>query len=334
MKKYFTILFLISASLAMAQPKITRNEDFPIGLKLTFRNIAPSTLSTWKTGANQTWDFSSVTLNPDSSTELMTDPAWTADGKDYPTANLVEQYSDGSFVFVNKTDSANYLVGYTASGIKIQYPQGILFAKRPMTYLDSFTKKYTDSYDIQGYQFSFRGAGTINIVADGYGTLKLPGNSYNNVLRLKITEEQKDTALPGGAVSTTTIVSYVWFDETHYSALLKIDSTNSHNTISKTAEYLLQEAMSGIDQTGQGVAAPISANIRNNKLQIRSQLVQGEEYRIGLYNMLGQTIYNGRFTASGSPVETINIPSQLRGIFVLDLQGINTKVQGLKVIAQ
>jgi len=333
MKQYFTILFLLSASFAMVQPKITRNENFPIGWKLIFRNIDPASLSTGKTGANQTWDFSSMTLLPDSTIELITDPAWTAGGKDFPDANMVEQYSDGSYVFVNKNDSENYMVGYMGNGVKINYPKNILFGKRPMTYPDSFSRTYTARYSIQGLNYLYSGGGHIQTIVDGYGTLKLPGATYGNVLRLKISQSQKDTTLPGGAIRSSTTISYVWFDETHYSALLKIDSTNSGSNISRSAAYLLQEAMAGIDPV-KSLSTSVSATIKDNQLQIRSQLVQGAEYSVVLYNMLGQTIYSNRFIASGSPVETLHIPGQIKGVYILNMQGTDTKYQGIKIIAQ
>lgn len=62
MKKRFTLLMLaIIPRIIWAQPIITNAEDFTIGTVLKFQKCNPTSVSAGSAGANQTWDFSTLT---------------------------------------------------------------------------------------------------------------------------------------------------------------------------------------------------------------------------------------------------------------------------------
>lgn len=220
MKKRFTLLMLaIIPSIIWAQPIITNAEDFTIGTVLKFQKCNPTSVSAGSAGANQTWDFSTLTALPDTTTEWMLSPSSTTNGSLFPTANQVEKYSDGRFVYVNKTATENYLVGFidtTSIYPATRYPNPMIFATRPLNY----GTIVTDTFTMAGSS----AIGIITINPDAYGTLILPNGTHNNVLRIKITEVHP----------WFNFVVYVWFNGINTSALLKID--NQPNV-----EYLLSE---------------------------------------------------------------------------------------------
>lgn len=222
MKNRITILVLaIIPAFSWAQPTVTNAEDFTIGTVLTFQKCEPKGINEGKSGANQTWDFSKLVSLPETTTEWMVLPSSTTHGHLFPTANQVEKYSDGSFVYVNKTENENYIVGYvdtTSIYPPTDYPDPMLFAKRPIKY----GMVITDEFVMKGSAAK----GTVTIEADAYGTLILPNGTHDNVLRVKITEVHP----------WFTFSVYVWFDGIHTSALLKID--NQPNV-----EYLLSETV-------------------------------------------------------------------------------------------
>jgi len=332
MKILYILVLLAYSSIAKSQPTVTKIENFPIGWNLIFRNVNPSGVLPGKGGANQTWDFSGVTLNPDSTTERMVEPSSTPNGGDFPGANLVEKYSDGWLDYVNKTDSVNYLVGEVYQGLEIKFsPKSISYAKRPMTYRDSISKSYTLNYSAG--TSNYRGGGTVDIVADGYGTLKLPNGIYNNVLRLKIIQTEKDTALPAGTFDVSTAISYVWFDDSHYSSLLKIASSYSGASVTKSVQYLLEENLSGFDNP-EVTPHNLSASIHDEQLRVGGDLKTGKEYHLGLCDMLGKEIFQTSFVSSGAPAQTLQLPWPLHGVFVIDLHGDDENGTALKVVAE
>lgn len=215
----------------IAQPVIGNAEDFTIGTVLEFQKCDTTGVTPGNAGANQTWDFSSLVPLSDTLIQWIVPPSSVPNGDLFPDANLVEKDSEGRLVFVNKTDSESYGVGFddmTDTYPPLVYSDPMLFMKRPITYGTTFT----DTFVFQGSP----GTGIITVEADGYGTLILPNGIYNNVLRVKFTETHP--------YFTATI--YTWFDGTHTSALLKITNASSEPP---SVEYLLNESTpSAIDK--------------------------------------------------------------------------------------
>ena len=245
MKKQILIVFtLLLPIILFAQPKIENAENFVNGTVLTFQNCESENVEVGKSGKNQTWDFSSLKEKKDDLTiEEMILPQKTSFATKFPESNLVEKYSDGRLVFMNKTENENHLLGFvdTNSNMTMNYTKPMLFAKRPIKFKDNFQGNYEAEYSVKG--MDFKGKGEVSITADGYGTLILPNGKYENVLRVKITQKQTDTMKQYQSQSTTETISYVWFDENHTSALLKIDETKSTYYDDKSVQYLLSEVI-------------------------------------------------------------------------------------------
>lgn len=235
-------LLLLVPFAGIGQVTLNNTEDFTIGTRLKFQECDATSIDPGFTGPKQTWDFSSLKPIHSIITEEMVKPEKTPYASKFPTANLVEKYSDGRYVFVNKTDKLSYLVGFVSSvnSMSISYPKPVAFAKRPVSFGGTNSFPYTDVYNVNGSDFN--GTGMVTIAADGYGTLILPGGKkYKKVLRIKITQKQKDYSAQYKSTTVLTIVTYVWFDEEHKSALLKISTTTSPSYNTKNVEYLLSE---------------------------------------------------------------------------------------------
>ena len=173
-------------------------------------------------------------------------PSSTTNGNLFPSANLVEKYSDGSFVYVNKTLNENYLVGYidtTTSNPAINYPNPMLFAKRPLNY-GTIIK---DTFTISGSS----ALGIVTIDPDAYGTLILPNGTYTNTLRVKISQVHQ----------WFTSIVYVWFDGIHTSALVKVDNQPS-------VEYLLSET-TDVSESKEQTAFNFYPNPASNDVKVK-----------------------------------------------------------------
>lgn len=237
------IKFLIGflPAVALAQPTIKHAEDFTIGTVLKFMKCKSDNVEAGKEGAKQIWDFSKLETLKDTMTEWMVDPAKTPQGDIFPNSNLAEKYSDGKYVYLDNKEKQSFLVGFVdeRSKIFIKYTDAVLIAQRPLTFGTKITDKYSEEFTVNNMDFV--GAGTATLIADAYGTLILPNGKYTNVLRVKITQSQKDTLVQYNSISTTISTSYIWFDETHTSALFKIDVTDAGIYKSKEVEYLVSE---------------------------------------------------------------------------------------------
>lgn len=247
MKKLYLLgQILLLSSFMFGQTEIKNAENFNEGTVLVFQNCEADNVTVGKPGEKQIWDFSNLILKEgDKTIEEMISPNETDFKDKFPKANLVEKYSDGRLVFMNKTDTENFLLGFIEieSEMMMVYTKPMLFAKRPIKFGDKFNDNYETEYSVKG--MNFKGNGTVSIIADGYGTLILPNGKYENVLRVKITQTQTDELIKYQSESTTETVTYVWFDSEHASALLKIDEIKSTYYNSKSVQFLLDETNKG-----------------------------------------------------------------------------------------
>lgn len=237
-KKLTLLLLAVLPAIVWSQPIVKNAEDFSIGTVLKFQKCDPTSVSVGNAGANQTWDFSNLVTVADTTTEWMVLPSSTTNGSAFPSANLCEKYSDGRFIYVNKTLNENYLVGFvdtTAAFPPTSYPNPMLFAKRPLNY-GTIIK---DTFTMTGSSAN----GIVTINPDAYGTLILPNGTHNNVLRVKITEVHP----------FFNFTVYVWFNGINTSALLKIDDQPN-------VEYLLNETTTSIAKIEKSIKTTLYPN--------------------------------------------------------------------------
>lgn len=121
-------------------------ENFKAGTTLVFQNCKTDTFETGQRGKNVTWDFSYLQPGNDTIIEHISVPDPVRDANDYPQSTLVEQYSDGSFVYLKTEEHKTYLLGFVNgnSKIKIRYPKPVLLAQRPFSYGDTLSEPYND----------------------------------------------------------------------------------------------------------------------------------------------------------------------------------------------
>jgi len=244
MKRLFLIAMLCGCWLlnnTYGQNNYQNIENFKPGTTLVFQSCKTDTFETGQPGENAIWDFSYLKPEKDTITERIMVPDALKSANDYPQSTLVEQYSDGSAVYLKTGAHKRYLLGYVSgdSKIKIRYPKPVLLALRPFSYGDSLSEPYTTAYSVNGMDFT--GTGMATVEADGFGTLILPNKTYPNTLRIKIIQKQSDMMTQYHSGSETTVITYVWFDKNHSSALLKMTETKSQYHSDKSIEYLLSE---------------------------------------------------------------------------------------------
>jgi hypothetical protein len=253
MKKPVVFLTMIIIQvIVFGQTIINNAENFVPGTILKYQSCYTTGISEGNSGANQTWDFSALKAKPNGLTTVVVDSAKaTFYGKYFPDANLVKMYSDGRFVFINKTRDANYLVGYvdTVYDTKTNYPDQQLLIKRPLKYkttvVDTFFKKMTLQAFKKKVKMNYYYAyfhGIVNVFADGYGRLLLPTGTFDNVIRLKIVQQTGDSVMHASSLIND-VTSFVWYDTRHAGFIMRIDSSQSGSQAMVSAQYLLSETI-------------------------------------------------------------------------------------------
>jgi hypothetical protein len=213
---FIALAVCLAISFCQAQPVITSSTSPQVG------DVATGTLADttgWNpgpAGANVTWDFTGL-VAIGSGTVAWVAVAGTPYAASYPNANLVMAQSSAtgsSYSYFNSTSDHYDNIGVGNDNIVVTMPNPQTVITYPFTYLDSLTDTakgtYTAPMSITGHRTIYS-----TTVADGYGTLKLPGGvTYNNVLRIKIVSQAYDSVFYMGSLISRPEKDYTEYDWT------------------------------------------------------------------------------------------------------------------------
>ena len=304
--------FLLSLSILpaglSAQPVLSGNEFYYSGEVIQMLNCNTAGVVAGDTGSNVTWDFSGLTSPGGTlTTTILNDTSAV-----FSTSNLMEVLPNGSIAFLRVNNTDSYLNGVydTTSHVTTTYALYDV-AKRPITYLNN----YVDSYKVNVASTGEYGTGRLYVIADGYGTLLLPGGAtYTNVLRIRKEQVEYDTV--GTTPSLIATTSYLWFDTGSRPPLLRIDSVIGSASESQTVMYLLPPE--GVP-TVKGTQAIFTGYFDNSEHLLVGGFEAGKDYRVVVYNVIGNKVFSENFSATGSS-ERFDLSRRVNpGIYIVSI---------------
>lgn len=192
-----------------AQPVIT-NQHMPSSgdtLRYSLANTTGVDAQESSNGANQTWDFSGLTLSRQDIASYLSANKTTYAFYFFNQIGLKTADSLGAgpimfrniYSFYTKNSSVFKAegLGYTYSSIPLaaNYSDEDEIYQFPLEYHDSDVSTFKFKFSIPGNLFSLVQSGTRVNYADGYGTVVTPYKTYNNVLRVKTVINETDTLI-------------------------------------------------------------------------------------------------------------------------------------------
>ena len=327
---------LLTTAPALAQPTLTSSTNLPTpGLTNTLyrASSAPAT-TTAISGANVTWDYSTLSSSATVASTYAACPG-TAFCDSFPTANLngLEVLSNNT-LFYNASSSALSIVGSRGAGatggtaVNTYYSDPEDFLRFPMNYNSSYTDASRAAYTAFGFPAS-RSASTT-VVADGWGTLKLPGNNnFSNVLRVKRTSTVFDTvhSNPFPQNATANVTMYLWYSPSYKEFLMLVVQATSTIGNATAVAWTLPN-LAGVDDASGNFHFTASPNPVHDRIAVR--WTSGTEAALALQDLTGRTVLQtaGRGEAS---MDVANMP---RGLYVLRATSADGSSRTQKIVLQ
>ncbi|MBP8040860.1 MAG: T9SS type A sorting domain-containing protein [Bacteroidales bacterium] len=201
MKKLVFILCLsiISLTRLHAQHTLTYdNNSYLDADKQPF--ILADTVREGNAGQDQVWDFSMLTATGEM-TSYMFASGNHPESSLYPEANMVLREKNMDYFFkVGPSGMAEY--GHSTEAFKVIYDAPIVKFPFPFTYGSAINGIFSGKQIINNQTTAV--TGTYSTLADGYGTLILPGNiRIPNVLRVKFVRQSNN--------SQSAAIAYRWY---------------------------------------------------------------------------------------------------------------------------
>lgn len=248
MKKNYSIIFalVVNCMIGYAQPTLTQS-SFSTPFTLNVYEGSIEGLSPGGSGANQTWDFSTVT-------------------------NLIKTGTAGivptsSAPFYTEYESANYCLKITEDDTAdSEYQMGLISSSSLNTLgaiysgdshpEDKPQEAYTFPYTFNTVNTSYEGEEhlyyTSTTTYDAYGTLKTPFGTYTNVIRQKIVESNDHN------FSHT---AYIWTNADPFHLIMEADFDQSYGFLTIYSDKNLSTHSNTKTSTVAVFPNPTNANL-------------------------------------------------------------------------
>jgi hypothetical protein len=347
---YFIIGFLLVVTNLYAQPILTSACNPSVGDNWSYKEADTNSVLPGSGGANVTWNFTNLNLDPDIQTMNWVSPAGTQYFSYYPTATMATTQTSESFItYWQKNSSMLGWLGQadsSSSGLKLMRTYdgvGIPYFRMPLsyggtTYVDSCRYYYTEGSNWHHY-FEI-----ITQDADGYGTLNLPnGVTYSNALRIRFYGIGIDTTNIGlGYVSE---YRYAWFVSGFKFPVFQIMTYLEYITGVgpsgwKTVRYTTTNVPIGIRNISEAIPSEYSLmqnypNPFNPTTNIKYQITNKGFVTLKVFDIMGREISNlvNEKQNAGTYEVTFDASSLSSGVYFYRLETGNfTDTKKLMVI--
>lgn len=316
MKKiYFSILSTVFAFGLNAQTLTQANHAPVAGDTYSMAACTGTITGPGAQGAGVTWNFTNVSV----SSTVTTYAASTSTNTTYNPANVVLNGSNGeaSYLLASSTDLKYYGGNLVIGGFPatITYTSPAFYAVYPMN-LNTFTMATTGG-SLSAVSNNGTFTGNSAVIADGTGTLMVPGKTYTNVLRVA-TSQTITFNVPSLGITNGSLVqqNYDFYVSGRKSAVFSISTStvsappiiptssqtvitiaadyltgiSNHTSVSEIAKAFPNPATSFIQFSTGSNAATVTIHDINGKLVEQKSVTNGElkldvsAYANGLYS--------------------------------------------------
>ncbi len=319
MKKIiFTIVTICLTVIGIkAQPVITYAGNAPqIGDSYRF-SVDSATIDPGSAGANQSWDFSTITPTSFYSVAVVS-PGSTPFASDFPESNTAFQYTSDrewyGYIDVKTSEMLNDGVGFDPGSDNeyfIHYTDAAKLIKYPFSYNDSYTDSYYTSYTMpEGMDIHEHS--NVTVTADAWGSVSTPAAVYNNTLRVKLEFSGTDSVFVMGTfmyVTTHSLTQYEWYTATSHSVIISICVSTDGSSISYRSDS------DGIDeQASSQQLIHLYPNPATDKIDIELPKELDHSTEVNIYNSKGKQVTQFTMTKGSS---TADISSLSPGMYVV-----------------
>ncbi|SRX75001.1 T9SS type A sorting domain-containing protein [Aequorivita antarctica] len=345
-----TIIFLniILLSIVMnGQTSISRDNYYVEGDVVLLHNkfdISLENFTSGDSGENIIWDYSDMDFNHSSvivDTLQFVNPVGTPF---YPTF-LRADYSAANLCYIRKTDefdsgnnNYNYIyidsdklefIGSWADNPSNErwedhYVDPVKELDFPFTYQDTYVDTFDRFYSDQSSGIEHTVTGTVEVTADGFGTLVTPdGETLNDVVRIHRVENGVDTNSIGQS-NPYSKNSFYWYSSTVKGAILSFEMASNDPNRIETANYEKLFLLGTPEFIDNSVV--LFPNPTSSKINFYTRDLDISEVKI--YNATGVQEMKVDIDESGS----INIESLKPGVYLLKIRNMGGKFFIKKII--
>lgn len=291
-------------------------------------------------GINVTWDFSGLQQSYEVTWYAVT-PESTGFYEMYPasdiafhipgTNRLADENNGWTFYDTGDGEEISLLGsvilipggdGFDTTYFILEDPD--LLFQFPMTYPDQFSDDISGISVVyfEGQQFELDRSGTTTTEVDGYGTLITPEGTFNNVIRVKRTEDFTDVYLT--FVTQQEIVRYDWFSPDYdyllyhtEEIIIKDGMGNEQNRTTQTW-YAEPHLITGLSEK-QAAQLNVYPNPCHDQITLPAELISNSN-EISIHDAQGRMVFSKH-----QKTNTIDVSPLMPGIYFITVSDQDEK---------
>ena len=277
-------------------------------------------------GTNQVWDFSNLVVDTLVHYEFYVSPNSSL----IPAATGAYTNGGTHFTYLNVNESGESILGesdqipYSVPVYSMIYSDPVILLTYPFKYPDSIYN--TVAGIIPPYLESGSRKGTSSTTADGYGILRLPAGIFNNVLRVKIIQDFRDSILTGTPPVTSFKIThyeeYHWYDGVHKTPVFEILKSliSVNDTFFSGKAVLLGKGLNGISDGNEiGMTFDLYPNPAINRINLNFNLGKKSFAEFSILTTTGTEVLKDKavWFDAGQHNRSINVSSLSRGLYLV-----------------
>lgn len=231
--KTLSILFIGTSSIA--QQTLTSSGINPVLGDIFSLRMCPS-LNPGNSGANQTWNFSSMTHTSTTNNTIVT-VASTPNGSLFPNAT-VSNYDGSSYTYYNTTPSLFNNAGNSNTITTLVYQNQETLLPFPFNYNNTNTDTWSSIFISNSITFTRTGSTNLNY--DAHGSLVTPAGTFNNAARVRMVQTYTDASTFISITYTNT--QFFWYTNGNHvpiAATFTLSSSFGFTTTTSSGSYYL-----------------------------------------------------------------------------------------------
>lgn len=328
------LMVLFAGSYAASAQTITADDTLYTGLSKTFY-VLDSTAANLDaiTGTGVTWDYSAImgVAGVAANSEDVTDAATSSYAADFPNSDYNDYLSNNASVFFTNSADSMTVQGFVfdiqgTTAIIKHTVNPMIAMKYPMSVGDYYTDATAGTVSFGATTGTT--AGTVNVIVDGSGTLKVGPYTHTGIVRVKLVESIATSiivfGMPVSGTVTRTIYSYYDFADSQLPVF--IHATIDVNTTALSDNYTAVYYDGIPNYAGIETAEPVSnfSVYPNPATDVVTVSTDGKAQSLKVINALGQVVLN---LNNPQAVEVLDASAFEPGIYVVQIQnaGVTTE---------
>jgi hypothetical protein len=275
-------------------------------------------------GTGVEWDFSSFTgdTNTFEYTAVNNDPVFTTAEEKLSLAGVGELYFKNG---VNEFNLTGTYLALNGENLAVPYSDPQKLFTFPFNYGNSLSDVAKGEFNVMIGPASVKTYRTVKstTTADGTGTVKLPGQTYNKVLRVKVVSEIKDSAytlITGAQVVPSSMEEYYYFDENYKHQIVYMARINSPKGTIELVFYFKNTVLGNTTSETSELSPSVYPNPASNQIFVNAEAGS----KVKIINGMGETVLEN---LSESNTSSLNISALSSGIYFYEIsrEGANVK---------